>query len=249
MAISYVGNISASSNGTTQLTVSNLIPGLASGDFTIVALGFEGVAAGSGPWVDGTFVPSDHSIVSNTTGWLRLLYQAPSATGVGLEVWAAIHGSGRTLEKFNLISSLAVVAAVAAYRGQAHSDVPPPTASPVRVTATAQWTGDNPAAPSLSALAGELVVAVTALQVNTPGYTAPAGYTQRIDVARAGAHGNAEVAIADKVATTAGATGTIPFGATTTGSPKGATATIAVQPSTAGIATVGPAISFSYPVS
>ncbi len=82
------------------------------------------------------------------------------------------------------------------------------------------------------AFQNELVLAVGAEIVNTPGFgtPTPAGWTKRVDTARSSSFSNVSVTLADMNAAVSGDTGAIPWSAAVTGSPKGATATIAIRP-------------------
>ncbi len=220
--------------------------GVTTGDLLIVVLGFEGVASGSGPWVvpgDG----SDTNIVSVPGGWKRVCYQSPSATGNGLEVWAAIHGSGIHVV-FPLTGSLPYSSQTASYTGEYETSMSIFDGA-IRAATTAQWTGDDPEAPSVYVYSEEMVVAVGADQLASPGWGAPtpAGWTSRMDAARASSYGNVEITLADKPATVEGNTGTIPFSANSaSGSNKGATATLAIRPTAAVVAATSPLIAIEY---
>lgn len=203
--------------------------GVSVGDLLIVILGFEGVAAGSGPWVvpgDG----SDSHVAGNPTGWKQICYQAPSATGCGLEVWAAIHNSG-TDAKFNLVSSLSYAACTVSYSGEYLGDGTI-FAGAIRGAATAQVVGDDPAAPSIYGFANETIVAIGADLLHTPGWgtPTPAGWQNRLDTARSG-YGTVEITAADHQMTAEGDSGSIPWSALAAApGDAGATATLSIRP-------------------
>lgn len=240
MTISFVGINSADTAGATTLAVS-AAPGQAVGDLIIAVCAFEGVASGSGPWV--TDDPTD---VGTAQGWKRVCYQAPSATGVGLEVWSAIYSSGSGAT-FHFDTTRTCVISRGAWRG-VYQPTGQITDGAVRDSATAQVTGNNPNAPSIFAFQNELVIACGAHTLNSPGFgtPTPAGWTKRIDVARASTFGNAESTIADMTAAANGTTGLIPWSATTTSSPKGATATLAIRPAPLPSGSGAAALSFRF---
>jgi hypothetical protein len=193
-------------------------------DLMIVVFGFDGVGAGSGPWI----IPNTGSFAANyigpSTSWKRCCYQDPSASGTGIEVWAAISATVVGTSSAQLTGTLGWNTISAFYAG-----IYAPSNSindgAVRAATTAQVSGDNPAAPSVYAFVDELVVACMG-EVLTGAPTAPPGYTLRTSHARIG-----EIAIADKLATAEGDTGLLPFSGTASPSgAKGATATLAIRP-------------------
>lgn len=205
--------------------------GVTAGDLLVFALAVEGQAAGSGPWIDTSGSVPGSGILGPGGSWKQACYQAPSASGAGLEVWVAIYGSG-SIVKVNLLSSLNAVGLLAAWSG-----VYAPTNSindgSVRGAVSAQVSGDDPAAPSVYAFVDELLIAVGADTLASPGFgtPTPAGWASRTDGARDSTYGNVEAVLADKAVTVEGDTGTIPFAATASPSgAKGATATLAVRP-------------------
>ncbi len=105
------------------------------------------------------------------------------------------------------------------------------TSATISASATAQVTGNLPAAPSVTANAGELVIACGGDLMGGGGFGTPSGFTNRVDVARAGA-GTVEATLADAVAVAAAPTGLITFpnnaAASTT---RGTTATLSIRPS------------------
>lgn len=248
MSIALLGSSSASTNGATSLSIPD--PGVVIGDLWVIALGFEGRAAGSGPWVqpwqsgDGTDVIGEH------THWQQVLYQAPSATGCGLEVWAAIIiGVGSGPVTANFTASYAAAAASVGYSGIYGTDIL--DGGTVRASAKDQWTGDDPECPSVYAYQRELLLAVSAIQLQTPGYgdPTPSGWDTKVDKARNNTYGNVETVIAAKPVTLEGSTGVIPFNANSAGgSDKGATATLAIRPADAVLAATSPLIHLEYAV-
>lgn len=244
MSISFTGSSSASTTGSqTSVTISQAG---GSGDLMVLALGFEGRAAGSGPWVDTSAATPGSGIIGPATGWYQVGYQAPSATGNGLEVWAAFHGG--TTAQANFTGSYSAIAAMAAYSGVIAAAI---GSSVLRDSTFAQWTGDDPECPSIVAVRRELVVACAAHELQSPGYgdPTPPGWTTRVDAKRGGAFGNVEVAIADIVAAADGATGQIPFNATAeTGTTKATTATLAVRAPAEVFAAGSPLVHVEYAV-
>ena len=188
------------------------VPGsVGANDLLLVVFGFENVAAGSGPWVSGT----------PQAGWSRLCYQAPAGTGSGLEIWTANWTTGPSTT-FNFFAAMTGVIREGRWRCSNGIRAIPYGA----VTQT--HTGDNPIAPSMTTTEDvQLVFAACAMELASPGFTAPAGYAEHIDNTRAG-FGTVEITIADISQAIAGASGTATFTATTaTGTDEGATAAFA----------------------
>jgi len=229
MSVAWKSSGPSAAGTGTQITV-NRPGGVAVGDLLIVILGFEGVAAGSGPWVvpgDG----SDTTVVGEAEGWKQVCYQAPAATGCGLEVWAAIHISGDH-EKFNLVGSLSYVAETVSYTGAYDALTGTISDGAIRGATTEQVSGDSPNSPAIHAFENELLIVVGADTLASPGWGAPtpAGWSSRADVKR-GAYGTVEVTAADKPITVEADYGPIPFSAAASPSgADGATATLAVRP-------------------
>ncbi len=227
MAFAYVGNASASTGGALSLNC-NRPAGTSVGDFLVAVYAFAGVAAGSGPWI----IPNNGQLTADyigpTSGWLQACWQTPSGTGVGVEVWVAIHGSGATQNaKFAVAHACTTVAA--AWSGEYN---PSGTISggPPSVALTAQVTGNQPAAPSVPVQDGDLIVACGADLMGVGGFGAPSGFTNRVDVTQGGA-GTVEATIADRVATVAGPTGLVTFpNNAAAGTTIGTTATLAIRP-------------------
>lgn len=215
----------------------------------MVALAFEGVASGSGPYVDPSRAGIDPFIVGPASGWKLAATQAPSATGAGLEVWVAITNYfGPTMHSiWNFYAAQSAVAVSAAYRNAYGATI---TDGALRATAKDQWTGANPECPSVFAYARELVIACGAEILQSPGFgtPTPSGWTKRTEAARSSSYSNVSAVIADKLVTTDGDTGAIPFSATVSGSPKGATATLAVRPVDSVLAATSPLIHVEYAV-
>lgn len=227
MAFTYIGNASATATGATEVDC-NVAAGAAAGNLLILVIAFEGVAAGSGPWI----IPNNGQLSSNYIGpaqnWEQVCWRGPSATGVGIEVWAAIYRSG-TANFAKFAASQNAVAVEAAYSGEYN-----PTGNigsgTIRLEPTAQVTGNQPAAPSVVANTGELIVACYGDLMTGSAFGTPSGFTNRVDVARSGA-GTVEAAIADMTAAQAGATGPITSpNAAASGTTAGTTATLAVVP-------------------
>lgn len=230
MTIALQGTSAAvSSSGATSATIT--WPGSPSGQMLVGIFGFEAVT--SGPWITGT----------NQGGWARSCYQAPSASGNGLEVWNTNGWSSGATTQFNFTGTLAYVGIGRVYTGQYTG-----AGNVLRAGTTAQVTGNNPAAPSIYAYINEMVVVCAASQLNSSGYTAaPTGYADLSSAARGSAHGNVEIGTADQVATGEGNTGSLTFTATAAaGGTKGATATLVIRGGPAVVAATSPLISIEY---
>ena len=237
MAIAFTDSVN---NYAASATSISAVHSFAVGDLLIGVYAFQGVGPTSGPWGDpnvGQYA-ADH--IGPASGWLRVGWTAPSATGVGIEVWAAINHTtspGGRILAFTGTYTCQVV--MASYSG---TYAPNGTINDgaVRVCTTAQVVGNAPAAPSVSVNAGEQIIAVGGDLMTAAKFGTPAGYTSRLDVAGGGA-GNVEATIADVAATAAGNTGLITFpNAAASSSTAGTTATLAVvpAPSTAGVGAV-----------
>lgn len=243
MAFAYVGNANAAGTGVTTLTC-NRPSGTAVGNFLVAVYAFENVAAGSGPWIVPNIGQLSSDYIGPVEGWLQACWIAPAATGVGIEVWVAIHGSGAT-QSAQFAASQNVVTVAAAWSGE-YNPTGIITPSTVRLAETAQVTGNQPPAPSVLANLAELVVACGGDLMTASKFGTPSGFTNRVDVARSGA-GTVEATIADVTMQAAGATGPITFpnnaNATTT---RGTTATLAVVPAPSG-SSVGPILDVPMP--
>jgi len=236
LAISFVGAAAAISGASQPYSDAITWPDATQTDLVLAVFGFEGVAGGSGPYID--YDPSGVHGTIEGNGWVRLLYQAPSASGNALEVWAAFRGTG-TSTSFLFTGSYSYVARGLQYRGEynpgggSYVDFVNGNGT-VRAYSTAQVTGNNPAAPSVYAFANEMVIALGSDQLQSPGFgtpTSPTGFTNEVDSARGGSFGNVEITAADKLATIEGLTGSITWTATaSTGTTKGTTATLVVRP-------------------
>lgn len=246
MAVSFVGTAaSATGTATTTLTVNRA--STTNLDFLLIVFGVEGVAAGSGPWVFDN--PAGGTNLGTASGWLRACYQAPSSTGCGLEAWVAING-GVNAVSVTFSSAVTVVAQMLAWRGVYYTSGTI-TDGALRGAATAQVTGNNPAAPSIFAFAQDLLIALASEQMASPGFgtPTPAGWASRTDIARSG-FGTVEVTVADLLSdTTTGATGTIPWSATAAAvGDTGATATLDVRPLASPAGSGAPLIEISFPL-
>src|SRR5215469_14877675 len=94
----------------------SLTPPATTGAFYCAVYAFSGVAAGSGPWVKPWTTGDPNNVIGPHTGWLQILFQAPSGIGVGIEVWCAINsGSGPRVANF--VSSSTCQAVISAYTG------------------------------------------------------------------------------------------------------------------------------------
>ncbi len=230
MAFAFVGTANAAVTGATELDC-NRPAGIASGNLIIALYAFEGVATGSGPWI----IPNNGQLASTfigpAQGWNQVCWQTPSAAGTGIEVWAAIHGSG-TVQNASFAASQNAVTVTAAWSGE-YNPTGNISAGAVRVATPAAVTGNQPAAPSVVANSGELIIACGGDITAAAAFGTPSGFTNRVDVARAGA-GTVEATLADAVTSVSGPTGLITFpnnaSAVTT---RGATATLAIRPAPA----------------
>jgi len=230
MAFAFVGNSSGTATGATEVDC-NVPAGVAAGQIIVALVAFEGVAAGSGPWIIPNNGQFNQNYIGPFTDWTQVCWQGPSAAGVGVEVWAAIYASG-AVNDAKFAASQNAVMVCGAWSGEYN-----PTGviggGAVRLAPAAQVTGGQPPAPSVIASAGELVVACGGDLMGGGGFGTPSGFTSRVDATRAGA-GTVEASLADAVTTVAGATGPITFpGAAAAGTTRGATATLAIRPTPA----------------
>ena len=243
MAFTYRGSANAVANAASEVDCNRAANAVA-GDLLLLLVAFEGVAPGSGPWIVPNVGQLTSLYIGPAQGWQQVLWQAPASTGVGIEVWAAILGSG----SFNYAAFAAnqnAVAVTVAYGG-AYNPTGSFNGAQVRESASRQVTGHQPAAPSVQANNGDLVVACYGDLMTAAGFGTPSGYTNRVDVAR-GAAGTVEAAIADRTATVAAPTGLIssPQLAASATTP-GSTATLAIVPTPAA-AGVGPILDVPMP--
>ena len=227
MAFSYVGNSSGAGTGVTSLTF-NKPTGVAAQQFIVAVFAFEGVAAGSGPWIIPNTGQLSNVMVGPAEDWLQVCWQGPSASGVGIEVWAAIQESG-TQQGATFTAAQNVVGVAAAWSGEYNptGNITPAT---VRLAPTQGVVGNAPAAPAVVANVGELIIACGGDTMSAGGFGSPSGYTNRIDARRSGA-GTVEAALADATAQFAGNTGPITFpNAASASTAYGSTATLVVRP-------------------
>ena len=229
MAFAYVGNASGTAAAATEIHC-NRPAGTVAGNLIIAVYSFENVAAGSGPWITPNTGGFDNTYIGPAEGWLQICQQDPIGTGFGLEVWAAVHGTG-TVQNAKFNGTFSALTVTAAYSGEYE-----PNGSifdgAVRVATTAQATGNAPSSPNVFAVGGELVIAVGS-DAMTGTFGNPTGFTDRIDTTRAGA-GTAQATIADAVQGSTGNTGAITFPNTAfTTTTQGSMATLAIRPSTA----------------
>lgn len=173
-------------------------------DLIVVALAFEDVTPGSGPWID--HVPQ--------LGWTRLLYQEPSALGSGLEVWYANWYVGPSTT-FVFGAAQTGVAREVGFRTSDGSQLA------VFVSDSQAVVGSNVACPTIdtSQLDSLACIAIADTQTGPGGYGLPVGYVQEFDNTRAG-FGTVEVMVGDGVVDEPGSTGPLPL--TFTASPAGA---------------------------
>jgi len=242
MAWSFAGSDHAYVAAATSMS---LTPPATPGLFYAWVFAFNGVAAGSGPWVKPWATGDPPNAIGPTHGWIQAGFQAPSGSGVGIEVWVAING-GSGPRQANFTGSFACQGAVGAWSG-AYAPFGSINDGALRAATFAQVTGNTPASPSGNAVTGDLVIPCAADLMLTPGFGTPTGYTARIDAFDNG-YGSAETAFADAVAAATGATGTItwPGNATTSGT-LGTTATLLVKPAPTVLPSSGLYLDFTYP--
>jgi hypothetical protein len=233
MAFSFIAASSSDGTGVTNLQYS--VPaGTQAGDLLVGLWAFEGVAAGSGPWI----IPNVGQLQPNGIGpagaWYQYAFQAPGAAGVGIEVWCAIDSSASNPEAF-FTAAQNVSSVMCTYRGE-YNPTGNILGAPPRLATSQQVSGNQPPSPSVSVNVGELIIAVAGDTMTGAGFGTPSGFSNRVDHARVGA-GNVEATIADRTATVAGPTGPITFPNNASGAAaKGATATLvfSLAPSVAG---------------
>ncbi len=202
MSLSLFGVGSAAPFAAATGATVNTPIGLQQGDLLVVVFGFEQVGSGSGPWVSGT----------PQAGWSRGMFQDPSATGSGLEVWVANWDTG-IFTNFNFNGTYDGIAREAAYRC---GNALPPTFSDPQ---TQQQSGDNPAAPSTTTIHdGDEVLICAAYQLTAPGFGTVAPYAQAFDNTRAG-FGTVEITLHNAPQAIKGASGGATW--TATASPAG----------------------------
>jgi hypothetical protein len=227
MAFAFIGNANANATGATSLTC-NRPAGVAVGNLIVAVYAFEGVAPGSGPWIVPNIGQLSTHFIGPSQGWDQACWQTPSAAGVGIEVWVAIHGSG-TDQSAQFAVAQNAVTVTGAWSGE-YNPSGIITSGIIRLAPTGQVTGNQPAAPSVLANGGELIVACGGDLMGGGGFGTPSGFTNRVDATRAGA-GTVEATLADATVPSAGATGPITFpNAAAAGTTRGATATLAVVP-------------------
>lgn len=251
MAISYIGAAPAVSGAAQTFSGDLVWPDSTQTDLILAVFGFEDVT--TGPYIQ--YDPTGAHGVIEGTGWVRLLTVAPSATGCGLEVWAGFRGTG-SATAFLFTGTYDYVARGLQYRGEynpggvSYVDFVNGNGT-VRAYTTDQVTGDDPACPAVYAFVDELLIALAADQLTTPGFGTPTppGWTSRVDSKRGGSFGNVEITAADRLVTVEGDTGAIAFDATADPSgAKGTTATLAIRPAAALVATTAPYVSVEFPV-
>lgn len=244
MTFAFVSSNSGGASGANSL-LYNRPAGLSGGEMLVSVWAFEGVAAGSGPWIIPNIGQFAANVIGPAEGWLQACWQAPSASGVGFEVWVAINGAGATNQQANFIANENVVSVIGAWTGE-YNPTGLITGGPPRVATAAQVVGNAPPAPSIVANAGELIVACGGDLMTGSGFGTPSGFTNRVD-ARRGAAGTVEATLADAVAAFAGTTGPITFpNAAASSTTPGVTATLAIRPAPA-VVTAGGVIDAPLP--
>lgn len=218
MAITFVANSSNNAYASSADVTAVLAPGTAVDDLMLCCFCFGSVAAGSGPWV-----------ATAPAGWLRIIYQAPSATGTGIEVWGAIYVSGVSAH-FTFNGTYQGNMRESTYRGFAPI-VPGQIVSLVGDAKSDVWTGNNPVAPSVNVdVNGSMVGVCAADTLSSTGFGYPAPYTKRWDNAEGGIFGHPEDALGEHIGAAIGATGTIGLTAPVTpAGAKGTTCTFVIR--------------------
>lgn len=237
MAFAFLSSANGNVSGGTQV---DWTANYALGALMVAVYAFDNVAVGSGPWSTPNNGQLSTAFIGPSTSWQQAAWVGPSAQGVGIEVWCAINGAvGAQTRSLQLASAQTCQAVVGAWSG-AYAPNNNISDGAVRAVATRQPTGNAPAAPSIFAFAGELVIAVCGDRMTAAKFGTPAGFTNRVDVALGGA-GTVEATEADEVAAVSALTGLIPFpnNAASAGQ-AGGSATLAVRP--AGSVTPGSSI-------
>ena len=153
MAFSLVGTTNAAGTGVATLDLARPA-GILTNDLIIAAYSFENVAANSAPYIIPNTGQYGSSVIGPNTGYLQYCQEAPSATGVGFEVWAAVTGSTTDPYTANFNASYNVVAVSTVWRGALVSNnhgLQPVVVYTVRASTVAQVSGNAPAAPSVYA--------------------------------------------------------------------------------------------------
>lgn len=233
MAFSFVAAASSHGTGVTSLQY-NVPVGTTPGDLLVGLWAFEGVAAGSGPWIIPNVGQLQPLGIGPAGAWYQYVYQAPGGTGVGIEVWVAIDVSASNPTAY-FTSAQNVSSVMCTYRGE-YNPTGNIQGAPPRLTPSQQVVGNLPASPSVDVNVDELIVAVAGDLMGGGGFGTPSGFTNRVDHNRAGA-GTVEATIADRVATVAGPTGPITFpNNAAASSTQGSTGTLVFSPVPAGTA-------------
>lgn len=228
MAFAFVSSANGNVSGGTQVDwTANFALGL----FMCAVYAFDNVAPGSGPWITPNNGQFSTAFIGPSTGWQQAAWIAPASAGVGIEVWCAINGAaGSQVRSVALGAAQTCEVVVGSWSG-AYAPNGSINDGAVRAVATRQPTGNAPAAPSIFAFAGELVIAVCGDRMTAAKFGTPAGFTNRVDQA-IGAAGTVEATEADAVAAASGLTGAIPFpNAAASSGQAGGSATLAIRPS------------------
>src|SRR5262245_61230786 len=155
----------------------------------VAVFAFEGVGSGTGPWVTTT-----GGVALPAQGWQTAFFQAPSASGVGIQVINTLTWSSSQTTSFGFDTTRTFVGRGLVYTGQFFDG----TTTPIRTTSSQQWTGNQPQTPTVTAFTDELLLAVAGQTLAAPGFGTPnpVGSTQRFDSFRT-AYGDAELTAAD----------------------------------------------------
>jgi hypothetical protein len=216
------GGVSNAVTGTANVTAVMTFPAYTVGDLAVSVCCYSGVAAGSGPFITQTN--------SGGFGWSRIFYQAPSGTGNAVEIVLGYISSGLVLQwnfnavvtygcRFQFYTNSRRTNDYADNYGNGTADVSVGNYLVDSARATgSQITGSNPSTATRYSRVDELVLAVGANQLASPGYgAAGGGFTKRLDNTLSG-FGTTEYVLADLEVATEGNV-SCPF--TATASPAG----------------------------
>lgn len=243
MAFSFIAAASSDGTGVTSLQY-NVPVGTTPGDLLVGVWAFEGVAPGSGPWIIPNVGQLQPLGIGPAGNWFQYGFQAPGATGVGIEVWLAIDVSASNPTAF-FTAAQNVSSVMCTYRGE-YNPNGIITGAPPRLFPTQQVTGHQPPAPTVTVNVGELVIAVAGDTMTGAAFGTPSGFTNRVDHTR-GAAGNVEATIADRIATVAGPTGPITFpNNASSAAARGSTETLVFSPAPS-VASAGPLLDAPLP--
>lgn len=202
----------------TGLAVYNPAPSATGNILSVALFGFLSVSSGSGPYI------AYGEIAGDQTAWTRALYQAPSATGSGLEVWITDRNVG-SFTTFTYTGSFKGFAWTAMF--ECAVDDPPLR---MNAFASAQHTGDDPVVPSVTTLNVDTELIAVGVQGCDAGFTFPAGWTERIDYQHSNTPGVSRFFLGHKTQSSPGSSGTVTVtGTALSSTEKGATGMLAIS--------------------